>query len=234
MQKTIVQITLNHILSTNDGKHLLPDMLDLCINNIMSLQLNEFINKMCHLDFEQLMNEPSELCGTANFTDLKLIRLTIHKSNKKLPTNRQHCIYKYYDNIIWHTHLFSSKIYPSVEDVFQLLHSPNIIHNSIIICAFGYFLMVNDSFILKMDIENITQIVEQLNKQLYEKIYKNKNVEERLKFHKTHPLPNIIKTIENYAQMLTEKISIYAPTFKIKFYQIKFIKKIETDQYLLI
>lgn len=231
---TILKLTLEHILSTHTGKQLLPDMLELCKNKTMTVQLEQFINEICHVEFNTLMSEPHKLCGTAKFTDSKLIELTIDNTLSTTTNTTSHCNHKYNDRIIWHAHLSTSKIYPNVEDVLQLLNSPNIINCSIILCEFGYFLMINDSQISKTDIENISRDIIHINTNLYNKFYKNKTRIERTKFHKTAPLPSTIDSIDKYTTMLTNKISKFAPNFKIKFYQIKFIKKITPNQYLII
>jgi len=82
-----------------------------------------------------------EECGTIKKQNNEYI-IEIHEEPLIPNENRIHCVNKYYDNIIWHSHPNKEKFYPSLEDILKIIKLKNKqIKYSYIFTEFGFWIL---------------------------------------------------------------------------------------------
>jgi len=79
---------------------------------------------------------------------------------------RAMCLYKKYDNFIWHTHPNSSKYYPSKKDILKILKH-DIIKFSYLFTQYGYWLLNFDGTLPFIEDKDLHKFIDNTNNKFY-------------------------------------------------------------------
>lgn len=110
--------------------------------------------------------EGVEYCGTFNYYNGTLFNVQSDTNRGSSDAGRAMCVYKKYDNFIWHTHPNTSKYYPSREDILKILKH-DIIRFSYLFTQYGYWLMNFEGKLPSVEDPALHKFINDTNEKFY-------------------------------------------------------------------